>query len=102
MSRKRTNEKLPTYDEMLKPVVKALIELGGSGTIEEVNGKVVESLNLEDDVLQIPHGDNEGLSEVEYRLAWSRTYLKKFGLINNSERGVWSLAKPDVVIDALV
>jgi len=26
---------------------------------------------------------------VEYRLAWARTYLKKYGLIDNSERGVW-------------
>ncbi len=28
---------------------------------------------------------------MEYRLAWTRTYLKQYGLIDNSERGVWSL-----------
>ena len=26
---------------------------------------------------------------MEYRLAWARTYLKKYGLLDNSERGVW-------------
>ena len=28
---------------------------------------------------------------MEYRLAWSRTYLKQYGLLENSTRGVWSL-----------
>jgi restriction system protein len=58
-------------------------------------------LKLDEDVLQIAHGDNEGQTEVEYRLAWSRTYLKKFGLITNSERGVWSLTNADVDLNTL-
>jgi restriction system protein len=31
---------------------------------------------------------------VEYRLGWARTYLKKYGLLENSSRGVWAIA-PD-------
>jgi restriction system protein len=34
-----------------------------------------------------------GISQFEYRLAWARSYLKTFGLLDNSERGVWSLTK---------
>lgn len=30
-------------------------------------------------------------TELEYQLAWARTYLKKAGLIVNSKRGVWTL-----------
>ncbi len=30
------------------------------------------------------------MSKIEYRLTWSRTYLKKYGLLQNSSRGVWS------------
>jgi len=30
-------------------------------------------------------------TEVGYRLAWARTYLKKYGLLENSARGVWAL-----------
>jgi restriction system protein len=33
------------------------------------------------------------VTEIEYRLAWARTYLKKAELINNSIRGVWSFSK---------
>lgn len=30
---------------------------------------------------------------MEYRLAWARTYLKKYGLVENPERGTWVLTK---------
>ena len=35
-------------------------------------------------------GDS-GKTEVEYRLAWTRSYMKKVGILENSSRGVWSL-----------
>ncbi len=31
--------------------------------------------------------------EIEYRLAWARTYLKMMGLLVNSRRGVWTLTE---------
>ena len=88
---------IPTYDIMMAPVLQALQELGGSGTLVEIYEKVIEILNLPATVLEIPHGSTSQ-SEVEYRLYWSRTYLKKYGLIDNSnsQRGVWVLVKKDV------
>lgn len=84
-------KKMPTFDQLMNPLFQGLRKLGGSGTIEEVNQKVFESEKIPDSVLEIPHGDKGGQTEVEYRLAWARTYLKKFGLIENSSRGIWSL-----------
>lgn len=78
------------------PVLDALIGLGGSGTIEEINEKVYELKNFSEEVLEIPHGEAGSVSEVDYRLAWARTYLKKFGLLENSARGVWNLINSDV------
>ncbi|WP_353674107.1 restriction endonuclease [Synechocystis sp. LKSZ1] len=75
---------------MLLPTIQALESLGGSGTTEEIYEKVIEILAIPDLILEITHG-NSSQTEVEYRLAWSRTYLKKFGLLENSARGVWSL-----------
>lgn len=46
--------------------------------------------------MQIPHGEEGTINEVEYRLAWSRTYLKKFGLLENSSRGIWALSKSNI------
>jgi len=90
MSNRRSPSSIPTFDLMLLPTVQALKNLGGSGTVQEIYEQVVQILNLPDQVLEIPHGKNSS-SEIEYRLAWSRTYLKKYGIVENSARGVWSL-----------
>lgn len=101
MGRKKQNNNLPSFDELIVPTVKALIELGGSGTVEEINTKVYEIAKLPDDILQVPHGEEGTTNEVDYRLAWSRTYLKKFGLLENSARGIWALSKADIDVSKL-
>jgi len=85
---------LPTYDELLNPLLQALRMLGGSGSIEEIYAKTVEITGLSEDVLiQLHNPEKSSQTEVGYRLAWSRTYLKKYGLLENSSRGVWSLTE---------
>ena len=54
MARKRQNDKLPTFDELIIPTVKALVSLGGSGSLEEINAKVYEIAGIPEDILQIP------------------------------------------------
>ena len=97
MARLKANSNLPTFDQLMIPTIKALKELGGSGSVEEIiNSRVYGIAKISDDILQIPHGSEGTTNEVDYRLAWSRTYLKKFGLLENSSRGVWALSKADV------
>jgi restriction system protein len=85
--------KLPTFDRLMNPLLRALKALGGSGSIDEIYDKVVELEKLNDEVLaQLHDPERSTLTEVGYRLAWARTYLKKFGLLDNSTRGVWSLS----------
>ncbi len=97
---KRSASSVPTFDSMLLPTIQALQILGGSGATEEIYDKVVQLLNLPDKVLEILHGSTSQ-TEVEYRLAWSRTYLKKYGLLQNSTRGVWSLVSTSINLDDL-
>ncbi len=80
----------PTYDQLMVPTIRALKALGGSGTIHQIYEKVLEILDLDRSVVEREHFDS-GRSEVEYRLAWSRTYLKKYGLLTNPARGMWSV-----------
>ena len=72
-----------------EPTLRALNELGGSGSNEEIYNRVVAITNLTNDVLDAMH--NFTMTEVEYRLAWARTYLKNYGAIENSKHRVWSL-----------
>jgi restriction system protein len=84
--------KLPTFDRLMNPLFRSLRALGGSGSVEEIYDKVVELEKLPDDVLsQLHDPEKSNQTEVAYRLAWARTYLKKYGLLENSMRGVWAL-----------
>ena len=90
MGRERKNLS-PTYTELIVPTYDALKQLGGSGTNNEIYEKVIVDLNLSDEVLDEPHLGSFNQSEVEYQLAWARTYLKNYGIIVNSARSVWSI-----------
>jgi len=80
---------LPTYRDLLWPTLRAVREIGDSGTIEEIVERVVELEGFTEEQQAVPHGDGPQ-TQIEYRLAWARTYLKGMGALNNSERGVWS------------
>ena len=78
------------YQKLFNPVWLALKDLGGSGTAKEISDKVCEILKLSDKEINLLHGDTNQ-REIDYRLAWARTYLKNYGLLENSGRGVWAI-----------
>ncbi|EKO3646389.1 restriction endonuclease [Pseudoalteromonas viridis] len=81
-----------TYDQLMLPLMKALVNLGGSGSIDEIYEAVVELEKFDEETLAILHNpEKSSQTEIGYRLAWARTYLKKAGFLENSSRGVWAL-----------
>ncbi|MBN1653126.1 MAG: restriction endonuclease [Deltaproteobacteria bacterium] len=83
---------MPTFDRLMNPLIEALRRLGGSGSVDEIYEKVVEIEEISDDILAKLHDPgHSSQTEVGYRLAWARTYLKKYGLVENSSRGIWAL-----------
>lgn len=85
-------DRVPTYDELNWPALESLRKLGGSASIAEHLSQVIEDNLVPDAISNIPHG-NSGRSELEYRLAWARTALRRCGYVENSARGVWSLTE---------
>ena len=85
----KTVKNCPPFHFFFVPTLKALDELGGSGSNEEIYKTIVSISNLPTGVLEEMHSFT--ITEVEYRLAWARTYLKNFGAIENSKHRVWSL-----------
>jgi restriction system protein len=81
---------IPSHTELLWPTLRAVLAIGGSGSIDEIVEKVVELEGFTEEQQSVPHGDGPR-SEIEYRLAWSRTYLKGMGVLDNSARGVWTV-----------
>lgn len=81
-----------TFDQLMLPLLKALVNLGGSGSIDEIYEEVVELEKFDEETLAVLHNpEKSSQTEIGYRLAWARTYLKKAGYLENSSRGVWAL-----------
>lgn len=80
---------IPTYDHLFQPLLEALHALGGSASITEQEDRVAEIMNFsEKEISEIHRGTRTKFS---YRLAWARNYLKRYGILENSSRGVWTL-----------
>lgn len=80
---------IPSYFDLLWPTLTAVRGIGDSGTIEEIVEKVIEDQGFTEAQQSVSHGEGPS-SEIEYRIAWARTYLKGMGALINSARGVWS------------
>lgn len=88
---------VPKYNELMWPALRAVADLGGSASISEIVETVVKHEGFSDEQQAVLH--NEGpQTEIEYRLAWARTYLKWMGLLTNSARGVWAVTDQSTAI----
>ena len=99
--RNKIDIRIPRYNKLIMPVFTALKKLGGSGTNDEILNQVIKDLNIPDEVADITHMGKGNQSELSYQLAWARTYLSKYGVIQNSARSVWSITPDFVVVDIL-
>jgi len=87
------------YDELFNSTLKALHKLGGSASVSELEEFVIAELKLsEKEINDIHRGSTTKLT---YRLAWARNYLKRYGLLENSSRGIWSLTKEGLKITSV-
>ena len=85
--------KAPGYADLLLDTLKVIASSGGSASIGEIHDGVVERRKFPDDVVDELHPGSTVTTELEYNLAWARTYLRKNGLILRSKNGVWALTK---------
>ena len=90
MTENVNRDSVPKRADLLNPTLTALHALGGSASNKEINNRVSEDMGLSAAITRVPHR-TKNITELEDRLQWDRTYLKAYGLIDNSERGVWSL-----------
>ena len=83
---------VPKFDVLMRPTLEGLKALGGSASNQELHDWVADHLQLSDEVRSVPHGDRS-MTALQYRLHWARSYLKRVGAVDNSERGVWTITE---------
>ncbi len=93
-------DEVPPRKDLYNPTISAIRSLGGSANIEEIKEQVIRDLNISDQAAEVTSNDGRRV-ELAYRLAWVRTVLKSHGIINNYERGIWSLTSQGRSLDAV-
>ena len=83
---------LPKHDGLFWPVVNALQVLGGSADNDQLVEKVSDLLGLADELTAIPHKAGPQ-TEISYRIAWVKTWLKWGEVVDNPQRAVWVLTE---------
>lgn len=83
-------QKQPSIKDLIIPTIKAIELVGGVASNAEITLKVIEIEKIPAEITCVLH--NVGPKTIlEYRLAWARSCLKKFGAIENSGQGRWRL-----------
>ncbi len=81
---------MPTQHKLMWYVLLALRTLGGTATNSEVEAEIVSILGLSPEQAAQAHRRSR-ITELGYRCAWARTYLRKMGAISPVSKAVWRL-----------
>ena len=97
----KIDKRIPRYTNLIQATFNALKTLGGSGTNGEILNQIIRDLNIPDEVADISHRGNPNKSELAYQADWARTYLNRYGVIENSARAVWSIRPNYISVENL-
>lgn len=83
---------VPKYYEFMVPTLLALIDLGGSAAVEEINDRLIDAMRLNPQQLDIRY-PTSGALVVPDRMSWARSYLRIAGLLASGGKGIWLLTE---------
>src|SRR5690348_15416201 len=89
MAGRRSRGSGSQFARYLGPILKALRDLGGSGSAREVKARVVSDLGLSLDEQREVTRSGQSLFANQFH--WAKLYLTKAGLVESAARGVWCL-----------
>lgn len=84
------SDPLPKYNEFMLPTLKALDDLGGSGSIDEIQDRVVNLTKLSPEQLELTY-PTSGAPIAADRMSWARSWMKHGGFVASGGRAVWVL-----------
>lgn len=85
-----TSADVPTHEAFMWPIIERLRAHGRSMSNAEMLEDVAQHMGLSEDVLTVRVGKFNELA-VAQRLGFARSWLKLGGLVDNSQRAVWTL-----------
>jgi len=79
---------VPSYGELMLPLVRAVLDLGGSGTSREITESVIEDQGYSEEMLGVTYEGREKSVLID-RLDWARSYCKLGGVLESPKRGLF-------------
>ena len=77
-------------DDFYFPMLEEIFDLGGSGSNQEIETRLIERFDFTDEQISQVHAKS-GTPIVSNKIAWARSYLKLANLLSNEKTGVWAL-----------
>ncbi len=84
-------EDLPTYSDLILPVLRAVQKLGGSAQAAEIVDQVIADLDPSEEALAITFPNRPHHSVLIDRILWGRSYAKLIGALESPKRAVFLL-----------
>ncbi|RZJ44390.1 MAG: restriction endonuclease [Brevundimonas sp.] len=88
---------VPTHEAFMWPMIERLKAHGRSMSNAEMLEDVAQHMGLSEDVLGVRVGKFNELA-VAQRLGFARSWLKLAGVVDNSQRGVWTLTPAGALV----
>lgn len=86
-----TERGIPTHQQLVVPVLKAMHVLGGSARANEITEHVLELIPGSEDLQQITYPTRPNLSVLIDRIGWARTTAKRIGVLEQPGQGMYLL-----------
>ncbi len=81
---------LPKYDDFMLPTLRALHDLGGSASIEEIQDRLITLMGIAPEQMEAAYPKSGALIAPD-RMSWARSHLKIAGLLKSAGKGIWVL-----------
>ena len=87
---------VPTFEDMMEPMLRGIRD-GGEYRADELENILKESMGLTDDDLS-RRVRNGNMTQVRHRLTWTKSYLKKAGLVDSPAFGVTKITERGIEV----
>lgn len=86
-----TERGIPTRQQLVVPVLKAMHVLGGSARANEITEQILELVPGSEDLQQITYPTRPNRSVLISRIGWARTTAKRIGVLEQPGQGMYLL-----------
>ncbi|AKK08793.1 Restriction endonuclease/Mrr N-terminal domain [Corynebacterium testudinoris] len=84
-----TQQGMPTHQQLVVPVIRAVVELGGSAKAREITDQVLEHYPDAERLLQMTYPNRPEKSVLTDRIAWGRSTAKLIGALEQPSTGMY-------------